>query len=144
MTMSDVFGIEALENLREYLASISQKHVATMGHYASGDGKGFWHQASKRQTASLACTATCVSSLVRAGLWNIDKRAWGTSEAVAEYLLKKRKKENAGLRPNNPFGLPSLRQFWISKVLVLTPVLMVTGRRYSEKSPLVCCGLLKA
>lgn len=108
MSMHEALGIEALEGLRNHLASISRKHVPTMGHYASEDGKGFWHQATKRGSASLASTATCVSSLVRAGIWNIDGRSWGTSEAVAERLLEKR--ENAGLEVNNPFGLPFIAE----------------------------------
>jgi ATPase family associated with various cellular activities (AAA) len=104
MTMSESLGIEALESLRKDLASISQKHVATMGYYASQDGRGFWHQPSKRESASLSSTATCVSSLVRADLWNVNKRLWGISEAVAERLLTK-PWMSAGLKKNNPFGL---------------------------------------
>jgi hypothetical protein len=102
--MADSLQIEELEKLREYLATISQKHVATMGHYASKDGRGFWHQPSKREHASLSSTATCVSSLVRAGQWNIKEQPWGSSETVAERLLRK-PWESAGLKRNNPFGL---------------------------------------
>jgi hypothetical protein len=57
-----------------------------LNHYSSGDGNGFWHQPSKRQKASLSSTATCVSSLIRAGLWKHKARRWGASENVATPL----------------------------------------------------------
>lgn len=98
------FDFEALERLRNYLASIRRNHVATMNYYASADGKGFWHQPSKRDHASLSSTATCVSSLVRAGLWKNKSRKWGTAKDVAERLLR-RPWESAGLLKNNPFSV---------------------------------------
>jgi len=75
-----------------------------MNHYVSQDGKGFFHQPSKRETASLSSTATCVTSLVRAGLWKSPDRTWGSAEAISTRLLK-RPWKSAGLSRNNPFGL---------------------------------------
>lgn len=75
-----------------------------MNHYTSSDKAGFWHQPSKRDRASLSSTATCVSSLARAGIWNHDEGAWGKTVDVAERLLKE-PRESAGLRPNNAFSL---------------------------------------
>lgn len=102
--MADNFDFEALEALRNYLVSIRRNHVPTMNHYASRDGRGFWHQPNKRDHASLSSTATCVSSLVRAGLWVHEDRTWGTTASVAARLLKK-PWESAGLVENNPFSL---------------------------------------
>lgn len=99
------FGIERLGAIRKYLASIGRNHVATMGHYASDDGEGFWHQSPG--SASLGSTATCVASLVRAGLWDPEDQAtrkWGTSHDVAKRLLE-RKRTSADLPENNPFAL---------------------------------------
>jgi len=75
-----------------------------MNHYTSEDGRGFWHQPSKRHKASLSSTATCVSSLVRAGLWKQKERKWGAAQVVAKRLLQK-PWNSAGLKNNNPFGL---------------------------------------
>jgi hypothetical protein len=102
--MTDNFDFGALEALRNYLVSIRQNHVPTMNHYASGDGHGFWHQPSKRGHASLSSTATCVSSLARAGLWTHEDRTWGAAASVAVRLLRK-PWESAGLDENNPFSL---------------------------------------
>ena len=81
-----------------------RNHVPTMNHYASSDGKGFWHQPSARQIASISSTATCVSSLVRAGLWKHKLRKWGATPDVAARLLK-RPWKSANLLANNPFSL---------------------------------------
>src|SRR5260370_669770 len=95
----------ALERLKKELASIRLNHPATMRHYVSDDRKGFYHQPQKRQEASRSSTATCVSSLVRAGLWTPEFRLlWDHTSAVAEKLLA-RPWESAGLDPNNPFTL---------------------------------------
>jgi hypothetical protein len=102
--MPDNFDFEALEGLRNYLISIRRNHVPTMNHYSSTDGKGFWHQPSKRQRASLSSTATCVSSLIRAGLWKHKARRWGVTKDIAGRLLQT-PWESAGLLPDNPFSL---------------------------------------
>lgn len=102
--MAGVFDFEGLERLKNYLTTIKQNHVATMNHYASGSGQGFWHQSSDKAKASLSSTATCASSLVHAGLWTDAKRKWGASSEVAERLLRKPWK-SAGLDEDNPFGL---------------------------------------
>ncbi len=104
MPKPETLDFEALERVRNYLASLRRNHVPTMNHYASEDGKGFWHQPSKRQKASLSSTATCVSSLVRAGLWNQKEHQWGATKNVAGRLLQK-PWNSAGLKDNNPFGL---------------------------------------
>jgi hypothetical protein len=102
--MPDTSNFEALKDLRSYLALIRRCHVPTMNHYASADGKGFWHQPSKRHKSSLSSTATCVSSLIRAGLWKDEDRQWGAAAAIANRLLQK-PWESAGLKANNPFSL---------------------------------------
>jgi hypothetical protein len=102
--MPENFDFEALEDLRNYLASIRRNHVPTMNHYASADGRGFWHQPSKREHASLSSTATCVSSLVHAGLWKHRLRKWGNTKVIAARLLR-RPWESAGLLENNPFSV---------------------------------------
>ena len=104
MPKLETFDFEALEGVRNYLASLRRNHVPTMNHYASEDGKGFWHQPSNRQNASLSSTATCISSLVRAGLWKHKERKWGATQDVAKRLLEKPWK-SAGLKDNNPFSL---------------------------------------
>lgn len=104
MPKLETFDFEALEGVRNYLASLRRNHVPTINHYASEDGKGFWHQPSNRQNASLSSTATCISSLVRAGLWKHKERKWGATQDVAKRLLEKPWK-SAGLKDNNPFSL---------------------------------------
>lgn len=95
---------EALARLRNLLAAVRRGHVPTMNHYVSQGAAGFWHQPSRRDKASLSSTATCVSSLVRAGLWKHKSGMWANSKAIAERLLTKPWK-SAGLDPDNPFGL---------------------------------------
>lgn len=102
--MPEAFDVDRLHELKNLLLSIRRSHVATMNHYVSGDGHGFWHQPSKRGKASRSSTATCVSSLVRANLWEHPKRTWGTAQEVSEKLLKK-EWQSAGLDENNPFTL---------------------------------------
>lgn len=106
--MSDLqtkpFDMDALAELQKSLVAVSRNHVTTMNYYASTDGKGFWHQPRKRSKASLSSTATCVSSLTRAGIWHHKDRQWGESQIVAERLLATPWK-SAGLKKNNPFGL---------------------------------------
>jgi ATPase family associated with various cellular activities (AAA) len=105
MPKPETLDFEALEEFRNYLASLRRNHVPTMNHYASEDGKGFWHQPSNRQAASLSSTATCISSLFRAGLWKHNERKWGATQDVAKRLLQKPWKSAVGLKDNNPFGL---------------------------------------
>jgi hypothetical protein len=102
--MPDSFGFEAIEGLRTYLVSIRRNHVPTMNYYSSADKKGFSHQPSKRDKSSLSSTATCVSSLIRAGLWKSKDRKWGASADIANRLLKK-PWESAELQENNPFSV---------------------------------------
>jgi hypothetical protein len=101
---------EALESLRNELLSIRRKHVPTMNHYASSDGLGFWHQPTNRAHASLSSTATCVASLVRAGLWADTGRAWGTSSAVVKGRLLQKPWKSAGLEEGNAFSLSFIVQ----------------------------------
>ena len=107
--MSDVVAFEALADVRTSLSTLREHHFPTMNHYASSDGKGFWHQATKRGTASLSSSATCVSSLVHAGIWNEPDHSWGTTSAVAERLITKPWK-SAGLEENNPFSVSFIGQ----------------------------------
>ena len=98
------FDFASLKTLKSALAGRAANHVPTMNHYASGDGAGFWHQPSKRGEASRSSTATCVTSLVRAGKWLSKGRQWGGARSTAEKLLV-RPWESADLKRNNPFTL---------------------------------------
>jgi hypothetical protein len=98
-----------LKELKNLLTSIRKFHVPTMNYYASSDGRGFWHQISRKDIASLSSTATSVSSLIRAGEWTNKERNWGKSERVATRLLKK-PWVSADLKPNNSFSLAFIAQ----------------------------------
>jgi hypothetical protein len=98
-----------LKELRNFLASIRKFHVSTMNYYASSDGKGFWHQISRRNIASLSSTATSVSSLIRAGEWKNKRRKWGKAEKIVSQLLKK-PWLSADLPANNSFSLAFIAQ----------------------------------
>jgi hypothetical protein len=103
--MSEDADFLALERLKKYLGSIRLNHEATMNHYVSGDRRGFYHQPQNGGAASRSSTATCVSSLVRAGLWRPEfKQLWDRTNEVAEKLLA-RPWASAGLKANNPFTL---------------------------------------
>jgi hypothetical protein len=103
--MSSGADFSTLDHLKKYLASVRLNHEATMKHYVSDDRRGFYHQPQKRAEASRSSTATCVSSLVRAGLWTPSfKRLWNHTNAVAQQLLD-RPWKSAGLKANNPFTL---------------------------------------
>src|ERR1700730_13742923 len=95
---------ETLGRLKNYLASIRRMHLSTMEHYCSKDKRGFFHQPRDRNHASRSSTATCVSSLVHAGLWNASFPLWTHTSKVAAKLLA-RPWRSAGLKPNNPFSL---------------------------------------
>src|SRR5258708_3628862 len=102
--MPNTPNFEALSRLKKYLISIRLNHARTMQHYVSGDRHGFYHQPKNTYTASRSSTATCVSSLVRAGLWTKEFKLWENTRIVAEQLLAT-PRESAGLKPDNPFTL---------------------------------------
>jgi hypothetical protein len=94
----------ALGRLRDLLALVRRTHLATLTHYISEDEKGSWHKSDRTETASLSSTATCISSLVDAGLWTIEGFPLrGRESDVASELVQKNK--SAGLPINNPFSL---------------------------------------
>jgi hypothetical protein len=97
-------GFIELELLKNDLAAIRQTHLSTLRYYVSDSRKGFWHAPNDRADASLSSTATCVSSLVGAGLWNHKDSplADRTAEVAAELIVKN---QSAGLDENNPFSL---------------------------------------
>lgn len=94
----------SLEKLKKFLDAIGLRHASTMEHYRSEDNCGFFHQPQSRNEASRSSTATCVASLVNAGLWNEDFSLWSNTGRVAGKLISKPWR-SAGLEPNNPFSL---------------------------------------
>jgi hypothetical protein len=102
--MTTTFDFSTLERLKNYLTTIRRNHVSTMAHYVSEPLTGFWHQPDKRYKSSLSSTATCVSSLVNANLWNHEKSPLSSRAAeVAAELISKR--TSALLDQDNPFSL---------------------------------------
>jgi hypothetical protein len=97
-------NFEALERLKKFLSGVRLAHASTMAHYRSEDGRGFYHQPTHRLLASRSSTATCVASLVHAGLWNESFVLWKDTANVAKKLIAKPWK-SAGLDPNNPFSV---------------------------------------
>lgn len=92
---------DALRQLREELAGLKAKHRPTLKAYLSKDGAGFAHLITDLTKASMASTATCVTSLVAAGQWTGDFSA--ITLAVAQKLTRER--TSADLPKNNPFSL---------------------------------------
>ncbi len=100
--MDEVWGFERLSELRNRLIALRRSHVPTLACYLSKDGMGFCHQMASPEEASLASTATCVTSLVRAGVWN-DFSLSTNTQAVAQTMLDK--KNSAQLDDYNPFSI---------------------------------------
>lgn len=92
---------ESLKHLKNILSSIRRNHASTMEHYRSDDGRGFFHQPQHKK-ASRSSTATCVTSLVRSGLWTPNSSWWGATSKIAKKLIAKPWK-SAGLKADNPF-----------------------------------------
>src|SRR5579863_4288499 len=92
---------ESLKHLKKYLAAVRRNHVSTMTYYRSDDGLGFFHQ-PQHNKASRSSTATCVASIVRAGLWT-DKQVWWDATSDIAGKLISRPWESAGLPKDNPF-----------------------------------------
>lgn len=92
---------DALRRLREQLAGLREKHRPSLEHYLSTDGKGFAHLITKLHKASMASTATCVTSLVAAGQWSGALAE--ITGAVAKKLTEER--TSADLPEDNPFSL---------------------------------------
>ncbi len=90
-----------LRALREGLAALRAKHLVSLEAYLSHDGKGFAHQIVDLEEASMASSATCVVSLIRAGLWKGEVR--NSTAAIAAKLVSAR--TSAGLPNWNPFSL---------------------------------------
>src|ERR1700683_5060514 len=102
--MQPLPNFEALERLKKYLSAIRLTHASTMTHYCSDDGRGFYHQPTHRSRASRSSTATCVASLVHAGLWKQDFPLWKETYKVASKLIA-RPWKSAGLQSDNPFSV---------------------------------------
>jgi hypothetical protein len=102
--MANEFGFLELEHLKNQLAAIRQTHLSTLNYYVSGSNTGYWHAPDDRSHASLSSTATCVSSLVGARLWNDEGSllVGHTADVAAELITKN---TSAGLDDNNPFSL---------------------------------------
>ena len=102
--MANEFGFLELERLKNQLAAIRQTHLSTLNYYVSGSETGYWHAPDDRAHASLSSTATCVSSLVAAGLWNDEGSllVGRTADVAAELITKN---SSAELDPDNPFSL---------------------------------------
>lgn len=93
-----------LQRVKNKVAAIRRNHVATMAHYVSDPRTGFWHQPEKKFKSSLSSTATCVMSMVNAGVWDTDGFPLkGRTQDVASTIIAKR--ESAGLDKDNPFSL---------------------------------------
>jgi hypothetical protein len=93
---------ESLKRLMQFLSAVRRNHVRTMEYYLSDDGEGFFHQAEHRLSASRSSTATCIASLVHAGLW-IEDTKWGkATNAIANKLIGK-PWISSQLKENNPF-----------------------------------------
>ena len=92
---------DALRLLREQLAGLREKHRPSLESYLSQDSKGFAHLITARSKASMASTATCVTSLVAAGQWT--GHLANITSAVAGKLTEVR--TSAGLPDDNPFSL---------------------------------------
>ena len=99
--MDSASEFASLSNLKKYLGGIRRNHVSTTRHYISDDTLGFFHQPRDRIEASRSSTATCVSALVQAGLWNEHFPLWSSTEKVAAKLLKTPWK-SAGLKKTIP------------------------------------------
>lgn len=112
--MKEDSGFGDLRRLKHPLAAIRRRHASTMKYYLSGDGLGFFHQPESRQKASLSSTATCITSLVRAGLWTPKQPWWDLTSAIADRLIKK-PWESSKLEENNPFSV----SFLVEAILVL-------------------------
>lgn len=91
----------ALRQLRERLAGLKKKHRPALEAYKSKDGKGFAHLITSLGKASMASTATCVTSLVATGQWT------GTFAEMTLEVARKLTDErtSAGLEKDNPFSL---------------------------------------
>jgi hypothetical protein len=93
---------ESLKRLKNYLLAIRNNHAQTLEFYLSEDGFGFFHQSKSRKEASRSSTATCIASLVRAGLWTDDSKWSQATSAIADHHIRK-PWESSKLPPNNPF-----------------------------------------
>jgi ATPase family associated with various cellular activities (AAA) len=102
--MQPLPSFDALERLKKFLSAIRLNHASTMAHYRSDDGRGFFHQPTDRAHASRSSTATCVASLVHAGLWTESFALWKDTQRVASKLIA-RPWRSAGLDVNNPFSV---------------------------------------
>ncbi|MDB5243907.1 MAG: ATPase, family [Spirosoma sp.] len=100
--MPNEFDFDALKKLRDSLVAIRLRQVDSLSVYLSKDGLGFCHQIEKPAKASLASTATCISSLVRSGRLG-DVFDVAQAGAVAADLVTKT--ASAGLVEGNPFSV---------------------------------------
>ena len=100
--MSEQFDFFALNALRDRLAGMQRHHSDSLASYESNDGEGFCHLINNKAKASVACTSTCIASLVRTGLWDRNE-VLDRTPAIAQFLLSRR--SSSGLADNNPFSL---------------------------------------
>jgi hypothetical protein len=102
--VAESFDFDELERLRNGLIRLRSTHVETLKAYVSGDNLGFKHQIKQKKIkASLASTATCVSSLVATNGWTKEFPLYNRTAQLAAHLLKQN--TSADLPENNAFSL---------------------------------------
>jgi hypothetical protein len=107
--MQDFPNFADLESLKRFSEGLRRNHARTLRHYLSGDQQGFCHQPHKRAIASRASTATCVASLVGAGLWTTDWPWWNLTSKIANTLVNS-EWASSGLPVDNPFTVPFIAE----------------------------------
>jgi ATPase family protein associated with various cellular activities (AAA) len=95
--------LEEIRSLNTYLVDLRRKHLPSMEYYKSEDGLGFYHQSSHKRTSSLSSSSTCITSLVRSGLWN-EKFPPECTALIANNFIQ-RPWKSGDLNEGNPYSI---------------------------------------
>src|SRR6185437_1743605 len=104
------FGFNELEAMQREIAALRIGHADSLAHYHNAKLCGFWHRYKEveQNDFSKACTATCVLSLVAAGLWTKERPWFNQTNILLDKLLHVPDWTSAGLPKNNPFTVSFL------------------------------------
>src|SRR5712691_11523067 len=93
------FPFQNLESLQRDIEALKRQHADSLRHYHNSSLCGFWHRYREKDQKdfSKASSATCVLSLVAAGLWTKEEPWFAKTRMLARRMLDTKGWTSAGL-----------------------------------------------
>ena len=134
MSAASKFDFDQLYKLKQFIDSLRERHVRSLIPFEDKQSQGFKQSEARNDKAdlSMSSTATCIGSLVQAGMWQarIDSSSpehgwWVGREHIYVRKLLTEPWDSAGLPTKNPFTVGFV-------VEACAHLQMVTDQRISD------------